>query len=74
VTAPVLFIHSPDDRQVPIEDSRRLFALTNAPKQFLEVRGGHQRAHLEDETVYLDGLMRFLNERMDLSGRRASRP
>ena len=41
ITAPMLFIHSPEDTVIPIEEGRRLFAAANDPKEFVEVRGGH---------------------------------
>jgi pimeloyl-ACP methyl ester carboxylesterase len=41
ITAPMLFIHSPEDAVIPIEEGRRLFEAANQPKQFVEVRGGH---------------------------------
>ena len=42
IHSPVLFVHGDDDAVVPIELSRRLFALANQPKEFLTVHGaGH---------------------------------
>lgn len=41
INAPMLFIHSPDDTVIPIEEGRRLFAAAREPKTFVEVRGGH---------------------------------
>ena len=41
IKAPMLFIHSPEDAVIPIEEGRRLFASANEPKAFVEVRGGH---------------------------------
>jgi uncharacterized protein len=60
VHAPVLVLHSPDDVVVPIGDGRRLFALANAPKQFVELRGGHITPNLEDEDRFLGGISGFL--------------
>lgn len=41
IHAPILFIHSPEDRVIPIDEGRRLFNAAAEPKQFIEVRGGH---------------------------------
>ena len=41
VDAPLLFLHSPEDHVIPIEEGRRLFAAAPDPKQFVEVSGGH---------------------------------
>lgn len=48
VHAPLLFLHSPDDRIVPIADGRRLFAAAPNPKEFVEVSGGHVYASERD--------------------------
>ena len=41
IDAPMLFLHSPDDEIIPIEEGRKLFDAAPPPKQFVEVRGGH---------------------------------
>jgi uncharacterized protein len=41
VAAPILFLHSPEDRVIPIEEGRRLFATAREPKA---VRRGPRRA------------------------------
>ena len=48
VHAPLLFLHSPEDQIVPIEEGRRLFAAAHDPKQFVEVAGGHVYASERD--------------------------
>lgn len=48
VHAPLLFLHSPEDQIVPIDDGRRLFAAAHDPKQFVEVTGGHVYASEKD--------------------------
>ncbi len=52
VRAPVLFLHSPEDSIVPIEEGRRLYAAANDPKQFVEVRGGHVYASERDPSFF----------------------
>lgn len=41
ISAPLLFIHSPEDVVIPIGEGRRLFEAASGPKRFVEVRGGH---------------------------------
>jgi uncharacterized protein len=60
VHAPVLVLHSPEDRVVPFADGRKLYDLANAPKAFVELRGGHITPNLEDEDRYLGGISGFL--------------
>ena len=52
IRAPVLFLHSPDDQIVPIADGRRLFDAAPAPKQFVEVEGGHIYASERDPRFF----------------------
>jgi len=48
IHAPKLFLHSPEDAVVPIAEGRRLFDAAVAPKQFVEVEGGHVYASEKD--------------------------
>lgn len=41
ITAPVLIAHSRDDDIIPFSHGQALFGAANEPKQFLELRGGH---------------------------------
>ena len=52
VRAPVLFLHSPEDSIIPIEEGRRLYSAANAPKEFVEVRGGHIYAAERDPSFF----------------------
>ena len=52
VHAPKLFLHSPEDTIVPIEEGRKLFAAANDPKQFVEVQGGHVYAAERDPSFF----------------------
>jgi fermentation-respiration switch protein FrsA (DUF1100 family) len=61
VACPVLVIHSPHDEIVPFRHGRALFDAANAPKQFLELRGGHNDGFLLSGQKYLDGIDGFLN-------------
>ena len=60
VTCPVLVVHSRDDEVIPIKQGLRLFKVAREPKQFLELRGGHNDGFLVSGRRYLDGLDAFL--------------
>lgn len=44
ITIPKLIIHSQDDEIVPIQQGRKLFEAAPEPKEFYEMRGGHNEA------------------------------
>jgi pimeloyl-ACP methyl ester carboxylesterase len=60
ITSPMLFLHSPEDTVIPIELGRRLFDAVRAPREFVEVRGGHIRAAAEDGATFFNAIERFL--------------
>lgn len=60
IRAPMLFIHSPEDEIIPVEEGRRLFAAAPGPKTFVEVRGGHIRPAEEDREKYFASVSLFL--------------
>ena len=60
ITAPMLFLHSPEDEIIPIDEGRRLFEAVRAPKRFIEVRGGHIRPAEVDEDTYFGAVTDFL--------------
>lgn len=60
VSSPVLVIHSADDEIVPYAHGQALFKAAHPPKQFLELRGGHNTGYLQSGQRYLDGLDEFL--------------
>jgi len=61
VRVPALFVHSPEDDVVPYALGRALHDGYAGPKQFLPLRGGHNRGYLETGRDYTDGLARFLD-------------
>jgi fermentation-respiration switch protein FrsA (DUF1100 family) len=67
VKAPLLFLHSPEDAVVPIDEGRRLFAVAHDPKEFVQVRGGHVYA-AERDPRFFDYVRRFLAERKVIAG------
>ena len=60
IAAPMLFLHSPEDRIIPIDEARRLFAAARAPKAFVEVRGGHIDPADVDKAAYFEAVRQFL--------------
>ena len=60
VSCPVLIVHSRDDEIIPFGHGRRLFAVANEPKEFLEMRGGHNDGFLVSGQAYVDGFDTFL--------------
>jgi pimeloyl-ACP methyl ester carboxylesterase len=67
VKAPLLFLHSPEDAVVPIDEGRRLFAAAHDPKEFVQVRGGHVYA-AERDPRFFEYVRRFLAERKVIAG------
>ena len=62
VNCPVLIAHSRDDEIVPYAHGRALYERAVAPKQFFELRGGHNNAFLVTGADYVSILDRFFGE------------
>lgn len=60
VHSPLLIMHSPQDEIVPFSHAQNLFAAANAPKQLLELRGGHNDALLVSRDDYARGVDKFI--------------
>ena len=56
----MLVVHSRDDEVIPIKQGLSLFNVAREPKQFLELRGGHNDGFLVSGRRYLDGLDAFV--------------
>ena len=65
VTCPVLVVHSRDDEIIPFGHGQILFEMAREPKQFLELRGGHNDGFLVSGRQYHDGLDAFLAASLD---------
>lgn len=65
VSCPTLIIHSRDDEIVPFAHGRRLYAVASEPKQFLEIRGGHNDGFVVSGDDYANGLDAFLKAHLD---------
>lgn len=62
LTVPKLFIHSVDDRTVPIALGRKLYEAAPGPKEFIEIAGDHNDGHLLDESKFREGIRQFLRK------------
>lgn len=62
VNAPVMVIHSPRDDIVPFSHGRKLFDAARDPKEFLEVRGGHNDGFVFMQTEWVSALGTFLEK------------
>lgn len=60
VRAPVLIVHSRGDEIVPFHHGEQLYAAAREPKQFLQIRGGHNDAFVVSGTQYINGVDAFL--------------
>ena len=60
IEAPMLFLHSPDDTVIPIEEGRRLFDAAPEPKEFVEIAGGHIRPAEQDAARMFGAVREFL--------------
>ena len=60
VSCPVLVVHSRDDEIIPFDHGLKLFEIAREPKQFRELRGGHNDGFLVSGRRYLDGFDAFI--------------
>lgn len=64
VRSPVLIVHSVDDEIIPVQHGRDLFAAAREPKEFLEIRGGHNDGFLISRQSYVAGLDAFITRHL----------
>lgn len=60
IRSPVLIAHSRDDDIVPFAHGQKLFAAAGEPKQFLEMRGGHNEGFIFMREEWVRALAGFL--------------
>jgi len=60
VSCPVLIIHSPDDEIIPFENGQLLYESAQEPKDFLQLKGGHNEGFLISGRTYIDGIGQFI--------------
>jgi fermentation-respiration switch protein FrsA (DUF1100 family) len=61
LACPLLIAHSRDDELIPYEEGRQLFEAAPEPKQFLEMRGGHNDGFIVSGPAYISGLRAFID-------------
>ncbi len=59
IHVPLLILHSRDDEVFNIDHAQRLLAAANEPKQFVELRGGHNDAFAVSALTYRAALSKF---------------
>jgi fermentation-respiration switch protein FrsA (DUF1100 family) len=57
---PKLFLHARNDRTIPIDHGRKLFAAAAGPKQFVELNAGHADAYAADRARYYGAIDAFI--------------
>jgi fermentation-respiration switch protein FrsA (DUF1100 family) len=62
VSAPKLFLHSPEDQVVPYQMGVKLYEAALEPKVFLKIHGGHNDGSITSDKQALETLNRFLKE------------
>ena len=62
IKAPVLIAHSRDDDLVPFAHGQALFAAASEPKQFLEMRGGHNEGFIFAREDWAGAVANFLEK------------
>ena len=55
-----LIIHSVDDEIIPFRLGKKLYEAAKPPKEFLELRGGHNTAFIDSSEAYISGIKRFI--------------
>ncbi len=65
IASPVLVIHSRGDDIIPFAHGERLFATARAPKQFLEIEGGHNDGFVFGRAAWTRQLDDFLRSALE---------
>lgn len=65
IKCPKLIIHSPEDEIIPFKHGKSLFEKASPPKDFLEIKGGHNEGFLISGSAYREGLKGFLDKCLD---------
>ena len=62
ISAPKLFIHSPNDEMVPFIQSQKLFQAAAEPKEFLKILGSHNEGYAAAGQIYTTGIQAYLKK------------
>ena len=60
INIPKLFIHSAEDRTIPIALGRKLYDAAPGPKEFIEIVGDHNDGHIHAQDKIREGIKMFL--------------
>lgn len=60
IAMPKLLMHARDDGVIPFEFGQRLFEAAPAPKEFVTMTGGHDRAFAADSATYFGAIGKWL--------------
>ncbi len=60
IAMPKLLLHAADDQVIPFAFGEALFAAAPAPKEFVSLTGGHERAFAVDSATYYGAIGRWL--------------
>lgn len=60
IAMPKLFLHASDDGAIPFEFGKRLYDAAPAPKEFVTLTGGHDRAFAADSATYFSAIGKFV--------------
>ena len=61
---PVLVLHSRDDDMIPFEHGKKLHEAAPQPKEFLEMRGGHNSPHMDHPDDYANAVGGFITRHL----------
>lgn len=64
ISCPLMVAHSRNDEIIPYDEGREIFNAAPEPKQFLEMRGGHNDGFIISGSTYVEGLRLFINENL----------
>ena len=65
INAPLLIFHSREDEFFSMQHAQKLLAAAPAPKELVELRGGHNEAFMLSTEVYRNALRRFADSLPD---------
>lgn len=60
IAMPKLFMHASDDGAIAFEFGKRLYDAAPAPKEFVTLTGGHDRAFAADSATYFSAIGKFV--------------
>ncbi len=60
IAMPKLFMHASDDGVIAFEFGKRLYDAAPAPKEFVTLTGGHDRAFAADSATYFSAIGKFV--------------